>query len=146
MSGPVSAGEETATRSPRPVPGGPHGANYGLTALALHEAGRLLNEAALSMAAAGRALTTLALLPDEEPPDPPLVGAALGRVGVEVARSVYGGQSFHYRELLLAVERLGHRVGGNDPAATLLNAILRRPEVERVGHRSGLYVLKSWAR
>jgi hypothetical protein len=45
----------------------------------------------------------------------------------------------HYRDISLAIAKAGHGLGGQDPAETLLAALSRDPEFERVGR--GLYWL-----
>jgi len=72
-----------------------------------------------------------------------LRGRRLREVAVQVLRrQVPVGTAVHYRELLRLLQREGVRVGGKDPAASLLTQLVRADELESVRPRSGLYRLR----
>jgi hypothetical protein len=73
-----------------------------------------------------------------------LRGERLREIAVEVLREQRGDNAeIHYSDWLKLLEAQGLRVGGKDPAATLLTQLARSPYVESVRPRSGLYRLKS---
>jgi hypothetical protein len=75
-----------------------------------------------------------------------LRGARLREVAIEVLRASGRGESpIHYREWYDLVRAAGKHVTGKDPVATFLNQINRAPEVDALGGRSGLYVLRTAA-
>jgi hypothetical protein len=53
-----------------------------------------------------------------------------------------GETPIHYREWYDLLRAAGNHVMGKDPVATFLNQINRAPEVQALGGRSGLYVLR----
>jgi len=73
-----------------------------------------------------------------------LRGARLREVAVEVLRSSgRGATPIHYREWYELLRSAGKQASGKDPLSTFLNQINRAPEVDPVGGRSGLYVLRA---
>jgi hypothetical protein len=73
-----------------------------------------------------------------------LRGRRLREVAVNVLRQRKGaGAEIHYRDWLDLLTSSGARVGGKNPAATLLTQIANAPEIESVRPRSGLYRLTS---
>jgi hypothetical protein len=73
-----------------------------------------------------------------------LRGERLREIAVQVLRQQRGDDAvIHYSDWLKLLEEQGLRVGGKDPAATLLTQLARSPFVESVRPRSGLYRLKS---
>jgi hypothetical protein len=73
-----------------------------------------------------------------------LRGRRLLEVAVELLASHAGsGVPIHYRAWFALVQSEGHQVGGKDPLATFLAQVNRAPQVEPVGHRSGLYQLRA---
>jgi hypothetical protein len=76
-----------------------------------------------------------------------LRGKRLLEVAVELLSNHAGsGVPIHYRAWFALIQEAGHLVGGKDPLATLLTQLNRAPQVEHVGHRSGLYQLREAAR
>lgn len=72
-----------------------------------------------------------------------LRGARLREVAIEVLRASGRGETaIHYREWYELLRAAGKHVTGKDPVATFLNQINRAPEVQALGGRSGLYVLR----
>lgn len=72
-----------------------------------------------------------------------LRGARLREVAVAVLRASGRGETpIHYREWYELLCAAGKHVTGKDPLATFLNQINRAPEIQPVGRRSGLYVLR----
>jgi len=73
-----------------------------------------------------------------------LRGRRLREVAIELLTSRAGsGIPIHYRAWFELVQDAGHQVGGKDPLATFLAQVNRAPQVEPVGHRSGLYQLRA---
>ncbi len=73
-----------------------------------------------------------------------LRGARLREVAIEVLRASGRGETpIHYREWYELLRAAGKHVTGKDPVATFLNQINRAPEVQALGGRSGLYVLRA---
>ena len=73
-----------------------------------------------------------------------LRGRRLREVAVELLRDRKGEDAeIHYRELLALLQARGVRVGGKNPAATLLTQLVNAPDVESVRPRSGLYKVKT---
>lgn len=123
----------------------PENAYYASTALFLRQAATALSDAGQALDAAARALLRAVNEGAELEPSatPPLRGAELSRIAVEVARGrARPDEEMHYRDWFALVERAGYRVGGRDPLATFLTALSRAVEVEQVGGRSGLYRLR----
>jgi hypothetical protein len=82
------------------------------------------------------------------PSDETLSGNRLRDVAIQVlkrhrSRGAGEAEAMHYREWYELVVHDGHRVAGKDPVATFLTQVSRAPEIERVGHRSGLYRLRA---
>lgn len=76
--------------------------------------------------------------------DSRLGGQRLEEIAVELLRSERRfGEAIHYKEWFDVVRRAGHEIGGKDPKATFLAQLRRSQAVEAVGHRSGLYRLRS---
>jgi len=73
-----------------------------------------------------------------------LRGKRLQEVAVALLANHAGsGVPIHYRAWFELVEDAGHHVGGKDPLATFLAQVNRAPQVQPVGHRSGLYQLRA---
>jgi hypothetical protein len=73
-----------------------------------------------------------------------LRGRRLLEVAVELLANHAGsGVPIHYRAWFVLVQDAGHQIGGKDPLGTFLAQVNRAPEVEPVGHRSGLYQLRA---
>jgi hypothetical protein len=72
-----------------------------------------------------------------------LRGQRLRDVAVQVLRDQHRtGEPIHYRAWFELVRRQGYSVAGKDPLATFLAQISRADEIEPVGRRSGLYLLR----
>lgn len=73
-----------------------------------------------------------------------LRGQRLREVAVEVLVShAQPGKPIHYRDWYRLVSAQGCAVAGKDPLATFLAQVTRAPEVEAVGRRTGLYMLRA---
>lgn len=73
-----------------------------------------------------------------------LRGQRLREVAVAVlARHAQPGAPIHYRDWYRLVSDEGGAIAGKDPLATFLAQVARAPEVEAVGRRSGLYMLRA---
>lgn len=73
-----------------------------------------------------------------------LRGQRLREVAVQVLRDQPdSGEPIHYRAWFELVRRQGYAVAGKDPLATFLAQVSRAQEVEPVGRRSGLYLLRA---
>jgi hypothetical protein len=73
-----------------------------------------------------------------------LRGKRLLEVAVELLTSHSGsGVPIHYRAWFTLVQDAGHQIGGKDPLGTFLAQVNRAPQVEPVGHRSGLYQIRA---
>lgn len=73
-----------------------------------------------------------------------LRGQRLREVAVKVlTRRSEPEEPIHYRDWYRLVTDEGVAVGGKDPLATFLAQVSRAPEVEAVGRRSGMYLLKA---
>ena len=69
-----------------------------------------------------------------------LRGRRLREVALDIlAREVGPGTPIHYKEWYGLLRAAGFQVGGKDPVATFLTQVQRVPEVERLGHRTGIY-------
>jgi hypothetical protein len=69
-----------------------------------------------------------------------LKGHALGEAALDIlAREVGPGTPIHYKEWYRLLRAAGFQVGGKNPVATFLTQVQRVPEVERLGHRTGVY-------
>lgn len=76
--------------------------------------------------------------------DKQLHGRRLREIAVEILRQERGpGQPIHYREWFSLVRSHGFEVGGKDPLQTFLTGIGRAKGIERLGSRSGLYLLEA---
>ena len=76
--------------------------------------------------------------------DSRLRGQRLREVAVEVLRDQHqAGAPIHYRAWFELVRQQGYAIAGKDPLATFLAQISRADEVEPVGRRSGLYLLRA---
>ncbi|MEZ5076714.1 MAG: hypothetical protein R2725_04665 [Solirubrobacterales bacterium] len=76
--------------------------------------------------------------------DKQLHGRRLREIAVEILRQERGpGQPIHYREWFSLVRSHGFEVGGKDPLQTFLTGIGRAEGIERLGGRSGLYLLET---
>ena len=72
-----------------------------------------------------------------------LRGQRLRDVAVQVLRDQHeSGDPIHYRAWFELVREQGYAVAGKDPLATFLAQVSRAQEVEQVGRRSGLYLLR----
>jgi len=70
-------------------------------------------------------------------------GQRLREIAVRVlAQHSRPGQAVHYKQWYALLREAGYTVGGKDPLATFLATVSRSPQIEGVGQRSGLYVLK----
>lgn len=73
-----------------------------------------------------------------------LRGRRLREVAIELLASHVGSSApIHYRAWFELIEGAGHHVGGKNPLATFLAQVSRAPEIEPVGHRTGLYQLRA---
>jgi hypothetical protein len=73
-----------------------------------------------------------------------LRGQRLREVAVQVLGELHGsGEPIHYRTWFQLVREQGYAVAGKDPLATFLAQVSRADEVEPVGKRSGLYLLRA---
>lgn len=73
-----------------------------------------------------------------------LRGHRLREVAVQVLRDQHQtGEPIHYRTWFELVRQQGHAVAGKDPLATFLAQVSRAQDVEQVGRRSGLYLLRA---
>jgi len=73
-----------------------------------------------------------------------LRGERLRQVAVETLQaSGRGDVPIHYREWYDLLRAAGKQASGKAPLSTFLNQINRAPEVEPVGGRSGLYLLRA---
>lgn len=73
-----------------------------------------------------------------------LRGQRLREVAVQVLRDQReAGEPIHYRAWFELVRQQGYAVAGKDPLATFLAQVSRADEVEPVGRRSGLYLLRA---
>ena len=119
---------------------------------ALREQARRLRELAdhvdLDLAAGARLLRQIDELLGHAPQmsiaevDDELRGQRLRAVAIQVLKRRKGaGTSVHYREWYALLVEEGHTVAGKDPVATFLTQVSRADEVQRVGHRSGIYRL-----
>lgn len=73
-----------------------------------------------------------------------LRGQRLRDVAVQVLRDQHdSGEPIHYRAWFELVRQQGYAVAGKDPLATFLAQVSRAHEVEQVGRRSGLYLLRA---
>lgn len=73
-----------------------------------------------------------------------LRGQRLREVAVQVLREQHeSGEPIHYREWFELVRQHGYAIAGKDPLATFLAQISRADEVQPVGRRSGLYLLRA---
>jgi hypothetical protein len=73
-----------------------------------------------------------------------LRGQRLRDIAVQVLRDRHrADEPIHYRVWFNLVREQGYAIGGKDPLATFLAQISRAGEVERIGRRSGLYVLRA---
>ena len=78
------------------------------------------------------------------PSDDTLRGQRLREVAIQVLKLHRAdAAAVHYREWYELVVHDGHRVAGKDPVATFLTQVSRAPEIESLGHRSGLYRLRA---
>jgi len=76
--------------------------------------------------------------------DARLRGKRLREVAVRVLTDRHGaGEPIHYRQWYELVRGEGFAVAGKDPLATFLAQIGRAPEVDAVGRRSGLYLVRA---
>lgn len=72
-----------------------------------------------------------------------LRGQRLRDVAVKVLRDKHQvGEPIHYRAWFDLVRQQGYAVAGKDPVATFLAQVSRAKEVEPLGRRSGLYLLR----
>jgi hypothetical protein len=73
-----------------------------------------------------------------------LRGNRLREVAVQVLRDRYEvGKPIHYRVWFRLVREEGYAIAGKDPLATFLAQVSRADEIQPVGRRSGLYLLRS---
>jgi hypothetical protein len=73
-----------------------------------------------------------------------LRGQRLREVAIDVLRERHGaGAPIHYRAWFDLLREKGYAVAGKDPLATFLAQVSRAEQVEPVGRRSGLYLLRA---
>lgn len=73
-----------------------------------------------------------------------LRGQRLRDVAVQVLVDRHGaGEPIHYRAWFNLVREQGYAVAGKDPLATFLAQVSRAEQVQQVGKRSGLYLLRA---
>lgn len=73
-----------------------------------------------------------------------LRGQRLRDVAIQVLRDRHGvGEPIHYRAWFDLLREQGYTIGGKDPLATFLAQISRADQIEPVGKRSGLYLLRA---
>lgn len=73
-----------------------------------------------------------------------LRGQRLREVAVRVLKERHAiGEPIHYRVWFNLLREEGYAVAGKDPVATFLAQVSRAAEVEPVGRRSGLYLLRA---
>jgi hypothetical protein len=73
-----------------------------------------------------------------------LRGQRLRDVAVAVLRDQHQAREpIHYRAWFDLVKQQGYAVAGKDPLATFLAQVSRADEVEPIGRRSGLYLLRA---
>lgn len=76
--------------------------------------------------------------------DGKLRGRRLREIAVEVLAARYGpGEAIHYRAWFELLRSAGYSIAGKDPVATFLAQVSRAEQVEAVGSRTGLYVLRA---
>lgn len=73
-----------------------------------------------------------------------LRGQRLREMAVQVLADRHRtGEAIHYREWYELLREAGYTVAGKDPIATFLAQVSRAEQVEAVGARSGLYLLRA---
>jgi hypothetical protein len=73
-----------------------------------------------------------------------LRGQRLREVAVQVLKERHGAdEPIHYRVWFDLLREQGYTVGGKDPLATFLAQVSRADQVEPIGGRSGLYLLRA---
>jgi hypothetical protein len=73
-----------------------------------------------------------------------LRGRRLREVAVDVLAARHGtGEAIHYRAWYELVRDAGYSVAGKDPVATFLAQVNRAEQIEAVGSRTGLYLLRA---
>lgn len=76
--------------------------------------------------------------------DDRLRGQRLREVAIQVLRDRHeSGTPIHYRAWFDLVRDQGYAVAGKDPLATFLAQVSRADEIQPVGRRSGLYLLRA---
>lgn len=75
--------------------------------------------------------------------DERLRGRRLQEIAIQVLVERHGTREpIHYRRWYDLLREAGHLIGGKDPVASFLATVSRAPDVERVGGRSGLYLVR----
>jgi DNA-binding Lrp family transcriptional regulator len=75
--------------------------------------------------------------------DERLSGHRLREIAVQVLAEHHGpGQPVHYKDWYALLRDAGYAVGGQDPLRNFLTSVSKAPEIEAVGRRTGLYLLK----
>lgn len=78
--------------------------------------------------------------------DERLSGHRLREIAVQVLAERHGpGEPVHYKDWYLLLRDAGYAVGGQDPLRNFLTSVSKAPEIEAVGRRTGLYLLKTAA-
>jgi hypothetical protein len=73
-----------------------------------------------------------------------LRGRRLREVAVDVLQArLSAGETIHYRAWFELLRGAGYSVAGKDPVATFLAQVSRAEQVQAVGSRTGLYVLRA---
>ena len=73
--------------------------------------------------------------------DRELRGQRLREVAVEILRRRGGDDAIHYREWFSLLRAEGWEIRSKNPVNSFLTEIGRTADVERVGHRTGMYRL-----